>query len=239
MKIRHGLLVLIAFMLLACSKTEEVVVAEPGNLPGNGQIEAAADTQPSALEFTEEQVEEYIRLFLYQDTYDYAKRYTAGDPSKLNIWVLGGEPSLVKAGEDRVVRMNNDTFYKMSFVDLIEGPVYIAAKVTDESRFVSFQLMDDRNVNYHNIIYPNSEFTLYYGEAPENLRGEGIAVPSKLAVASDDGTYTFLFKQDCAEEDINCLEVPAGHFDVAARYYLPSEAIRSGDWVLPPFELAN
>ena len=404
MKIRHGLLVLIASLLLACSKTEEIAVAEPGNKPGNIQVETAADTQPSGLEFTEEQVEEYIRLFPYQDTYNYAKRFTGGDPSKLNSWVLGAEPSLVKAGEDKVVRTNNDTFYKMAFVDLIEGPVYIAATVTDESRFVSFQLMDDRNVNYHNMIYPNGEFTLYYGEAPEDVRGEGIEVPSKLsvvivrvevknpgdaadvtaakevfhtitieghepgsfpqgdvlaqfpdavakeahyrmdeafkktpfrltvvgpgktpgdnisylshsagtkggwggpgtehssyetinvgrdqkplvgangtytvtteappvnafwsltvydserggflhpnkhdryhindtlAVASDDGTYTFLFKQDCAEEDINCLEVPAGRFDIAARYYLPTEAIRSGDWLLSPLELAN
>lgn len=84
MKIRHGLLVLIASLLLACSKTEEIAVAEPGNKPSNIQVEAAADTQPSGLEFTEEQVEEYIRLFPYQDTYNYAKRYTGGDPSKLN-----------------------------------------------------------------------------------------------------------------------------------------------------------
>ena len=404
MKIRYGLLVLIASLLLACSKTEEIAVAEPGNKPGNIQVEAVAETQPSGLEFTEEQVEEYIRLFPYQDTYNYAKRYTGGDPSKLNIWVLGADPTLVKAGEDKVVRMNNDTFYKMAFVDLIDGPVYIAAKVTDETRFVSFQLMDDRNANYHNLIYPNGEFTLYYGEAPEDIRGEGIEVPSKLsvvivrvevknpgdaadmaaakevfhtitieghepgsfpqgdvltgfsdavakeahhrmdeafkktpfrltvvgpgkapgdnisylshsagtrggwggpgtkhssyetinvgrdqnplvgangtytvttdappvnafwsltvydterggflhpnkndryhindtlAVASDDGTYKFLFKQDCAEEDINCLEVPAGRFDIAARYYLPTKAIRSGDWLLPPLELAD
>jgi hypothetical protein len=404
MKIRYGLLVLIASLLLACSKTDEIPVAEPGIKPSNMEVEAAVDTQPPALEFTEEQVEEYIRLFPYQDTYNYAKRYTGSDPSKLNTWVLGGEPNLVKAGEDKVVRMNNDTFYKMAFVDLVEGPVYIAATVLDASRFVSFQLMDDRNVNYHNIVFPNGEFTLYYGEAPDDVRGEGIEVPSKLsvvivrvevknpgdaddvnaaeeifrtitieglkpgsfpqgdvldqfpdavakeahyrmdeafqktpfrltvvgpgrtpgdntsylshsagtkggwggpgtkhssyetismgrdqkplvgangtysvtteappvnafwsltvydserggflhpnkydryhingtlAVENDDATYTFLFKQDCAEEDMNCLEVPAGRFDIAARYYLPTEAIRSGDWLLPPLELAN
>jgi hypothetical protein len=404
MKIRHGLLILIASLLLACSKTDENAFVEPGSKPVNIQVEVAAETQTSGLEFTEEQVEEYIRLFPYQETYNYAERYTGGAPSRLNTWVLGGEPRLVKAGEDKVVRMNNDTFYKMAFVDLVEGPVYIAATVTDESRFASFQLMDDRNVNYHNIIFPNGEFTLYYGEAPEDVRGEGIEVPSKfsvvivrvevknpgdvddvaaakeifhtitiegpepgsfpqgdflaqfpdavakeahyrmdevfkntpfrltvvgpgktpgdnisylshsagtrggwggpgtehssyetinvgrdqkplvgangtytvtteappvkafwsltvydserggflhpnkydryhindtLAVVSDDGTYTFLFKQDCAEDDINCLEVPAGRFDIAARYYLPTEAIRSGDWLLSPLELAN
>jgi hypothetical protein len=59
------------------------------------------------------------------------------------------------------------------------------------------------------------------------------------AVANDDGRYTFLFKQDCAETDRNCLEVPAGRFDIAARYYLPSTAVQNGDWVLPPLELAD
>ena len=64
----------------------------------------------------EEQVAEYIQKFPYQDTFDYATRYTGGDPNKLNVWVLGTTPALVKAGEDTVVRMNNDPFYKMAFV---------------------------------------------------------------------------------------------------------------------------
>lgn len=80
------------------------------------------------------------------------------------------------------MRMNNDTYYKMAFVDLVDGPVFLSAAVTDESRFVSFQLMDDRNVNYRNVIFPNGEFTLYYGEKPEDVRGEAIEVPSKLSV---------------------------------------------------------
>lgn len=404
MKAQHLMLVLFTPVLLACSKTDDVAVVQTESKPGNIQVETAGEAQLSEQESIEEKVEEYLRLFPYQDTYNYAKRYTGGDPSKLNTWVLGGQPRLVKAGEDKVVRMNNDTFYKMAFVDLVEGPVYIAATVTGESRFVSFQLMDDRNANYRNIIFPNGEYTLYHGETPEDIRGEGIEVPSKLsvvivrvevknpddvddvtaaeevfhtitiegpepgsfpsgdvltqfsdavaeeahyrmdevfkntpfrltvvgpgkapgdnisylshaagtrggwggpgtkhssyetinlgrnqeplvgangaytvtteappvnafwsltvydserggflhpnkhdryhingtlAVANDDGTFTFLFKQDCAEEDINCLEVPAGRFDIAARYYLPTEAIRSGDWVLPPLELEN
>jgi len=48
-------------------------------------------------------------------------------------------------------------------------------------------------------------------------------------VKNDDGTVTFLFKQKCEPGDVNCLEVPAGQFDIAARYYLPSEDIRSGN----------
>lgn len=42
----------------------------------------------------------------------------------------------------------------------------------------------------------------------------------------DDRTFTFLLKRDCSSDDINCLEVPAGFFDIAARYYLPPRAIQ-------------
>ena len=385
--------------LLACSgRDEEQVESTP----------AASAPKPAAEEetvsFTDAEVEEYINLFPYQDTFNYAMRYTGGDPAQLNKWVLGAKPRLVKAGQDRVVRMNNDTFYKMAFIDLRDGPVILAAQVKDQSRFVSFQLMDDRNVNYRNVIHPDGEYTLYRGTVPETVRGEGIPVPSDLSVVivrvevrdpgdeedlataaavfntitvegptadsffevdllsgfseavaaeanyrmdeafrripfrltvagpeqepgehvpalnhaagtkggwggpgtehssyetiffgqdqqpldatrgdytvtteappvdafwsltvydterggflhpnsrdryhlngsmsepNDDGTYTFLFKQACVETDRNCLEVPAGRFDIAARYYLPSEAIRSGEWVLPPITLVE
>ena len=57
------------------------------------------------------------------------------------------------------------------------------------------------------------------------------------AVMNEDGTVTFIFKQSCLESDKNCLEVPAGRFDIAARYYLPHEEIRSGEWTLPKIEL--
>jgi hypothetical protein len=352
----------------------------------------------------ETQVAEYIRLFPYQDTFNYALRYTKGDPAKLNAWVLGAEPTLVKAGDDTVVRMNNDTFYKMAFVYLEDGPVVLSAAVPDRTRFVSFQLMDDRNVNYHNVMFPNGEFILYHGESPTDLSGAAIEVPSALsvvvvrvevkdmqdafdvaaaedvfrsitiegptpsafpevellsgfsaavveegnrrlddafatiafsetvvgpnqepgrdvpylnhsagtkggwggpdtahsayeainfdgngepmrgangiytvtteeppvdafwsvtvydtdrggflhpnkddryhinnttAVKNEDGTVTFVFKQSCDGDDRNCLEVPAGRFDIATRYYLPHEEIRSGEWRFPPIILQS
>jgi hypothetical protein len=391
--------------LIACAQPEAPV--EPEVVAA---VEAAATTAEetgggSDTSFTEAEVEEYIRRFPYQETYDYAMRYTASDPALLNTWVVGAQPSLVKAGEDKIVRMNNDTFYKLAFVDLRNGPVFLAAESPDESRFVSFQLMDDRNVNYRNVIYPSGEFTLYHGGMSTDARGESIAVPSILsvvivrvevkdpgdsddvaaaedifrtitiegpvpdnfpvvdvlsgfseavaseanwrmdqafgnklpfrltvvgpgqvlgetvpflshsagtrggwggpgtahssyetinsdrqqdpltgasgtysvttgsppvdafwsltvydserggflhpnkhhryhinntmAVPNEDGTVTFLFKQDCMTTDVNCLEVPAGRFDIAARYYLPSEDIRSGKWELPPLELVS
>ena len=401
---KRQIIPLIALFLTvtACSQKNDVESTQTLPDPVTAKPEAAAPEPVPAPEPTEADVQEYLRLFPYQDTFNYAMRYTDGDPAKLNDWVLGAEPRLVKAGQDRVVRMNNDTFYKMAFVYLQEQPVYLSAETPDESRFVSFQLMDDRNANYRNIIFPNGEFTLYRGELPADVRGEAIEVPSELSVvivrvevkdpgdaedlaaaasifrtitiegpaaiefpeidllggfseavvdeanhrmdqvfkkvpfrkavvgpgmipgehvpylnhaagtrggwggpgtehssyetinvgrnqqplvgangtykvrteappvdafwsltvydserggflhpnkhdryhinntmaaANEDGTYTFLFKQDCGEDDVNCLEVPAGRFDIAARYYLPSKAIQSGDWVLPPLEL--
>ncbi len=169
-------------MLLGCSREEtpapQVVETPPEPAPAAMDVAAAETTE----ELTESQVEEYIRLFPYKDTFNYAMRYTGGDPVNLNTWVLGAEPRLVKAGEDRVVRMNNDTFYKMAFVYLQDEPVVLSAEVPDQSRFVSFQLMDDRNVNYRNVIFPNGEFTLYGGKMPDEVRGEAIAVPSELSV---------------------------------------------------------
>ncbi len=346
----------------------------------------------------DDQVDEYIRLFPYQDWFEYAQLYTGGDPSELNVWVLGRTPVLVKAGDDAVVRMNNDTFYKMAFVILTDEPIYLESDNPSQERFSSFQLMDDRNTNYRNVIRPAGEYTLFHGERPAQIRGEAIEVPSEFsvvivrvevrdkndpvdvaaaeavfngikisgeqpsefpfvdllsgfsddvvtkadlmldeafasipfretvvgpgeepgldvpflnlaagtkggwggpatshssyetiffddngeemrgsngaytvttqdplvdafwsltvydtdrggflhpnkydryhindtaAVKNDDGTVTFLFKQSCEPTDLNCLEVPAGQFDVTARYYLPDEAIQSGDWTLP------
>lgn len=62
-------------------------------------------------------------------------------------------------------------------------------------------------------------------------------INNTTAVRNDDGTVTFTFKMSCGPEDRNCLEVPAGRFDVTARYYLPHEEIRSGAWTLPGIEL--
>lgn len=343
----------------------------------------------------EKQVEDYLKKYSYQTTYNYAMQYTAGDPAKFNVWAQS-KAALIKAGEDKVVRTNNDTFYKIAFVLLEEGPVVLESSETADDRFYSFQLMDDRNTNYQNVIHPKGKYTLYYGEKPKQIEGEAIEVPSKLSVVivrvevknkndaddmaaatklfngitisgpiiaefpkldllsgfdkkvvdeahkrmdeamvttefskmiatpkdvpgkvsylllaagskggwggpvtshssyesfytdaegkelkgsngtytitteappvdafwsvtvydsesqrlhpnkddryhinnttalpNEDGTYTFIFKTECGPEDRNCLEVPAGRFDIAARYYLPREPILSGQWKMP------
>jgi hypothetical protein len=120
----------------------------------------------------EKQVEDYIQKFPYQNTYDYAMQFTGGDAGKLNKW---GQASrdLLKAGEDKIVRSNNDTLYKTAFVYLGDGPVVL--------RFSSFQLQDDRNANYRNIIGPDGSYTLYHGEKPETITGEAVEVPSLLS----------------------------------------------------------
>ena len=130
----------------------------------------------------ENSVTDFIKKFPYQDTYNYVMTYTGGDAAKFNTWVLGVEPALVKAGEDKVVRMNNDTYYKMAFFLLGDGPVILESSNSSTKRFSSFQLMDDRNVNFKNVIHPDGKYTLYYGNKPDNIEGETIESPSSLAL---------------------------------------------------------
>jgi len=358
-------------------------------------ITACSPEDPTAKDDFEKQVEDYIQKFPYQNTYDYAMQFTGGDAGKLNKW---GQASrkLLKAGEDKIVRSNNDTLYKTAFVYLGDGPVVLRSDSPSKERFSSFQLQDDRNANYRNIIGPDGSYTLYHGEKPETITGEAVEVPSLLsavvtrievkdqndtadmagaqavfdgitiegpiirempvvdllsgfdqqveqeahrrmdetagsvpftemivgpgqepgkdvpylyhsagtkvgwggpstshsaydsmftdesgetldgskgeyvlvteappvnafwsitvydsttgrlhpnddnryhindttAVRNEDGTYTFRFKVKCEEGDVNCLEVPAGSFDVAARYYLPEPEIMRGEWTI-------
>jgi hypothetical protein len=354
-------------------------------------------SEPARVSF-DQLVAKYIQDFPYQETHKYLKMYTRGNSAALNHWLKGSEPKLIKAGEDRIVRSNNDTFYKAAFVYLEDGPIVLNADASSDERFSSIQLIDDRNVNYQNLIHPNGQYTIYYGEEPDNVVGEAIPAPSKLglvlvrvevkdinnetdvaaaaaifegitlmakpvsqfpqldllgaystevateaqrqidqtiatasftdlivgpgqqpgrevsflnhaagtkvgwggpdpahsaynmirlddagepmlgsqgpyelttteppvnafwsitvydtdrggflhpnkddkyhinnttAVRNPDGTVTFTFRQICTASDINCLEVPAGRFDLAARYYLPKQDIIMGIWRMP------
>ena len=357
---------------------------------------------PSLLMAEGDRVEEYLKRVPYQETFDYLMKYTGGDPAKLNTWVAGAEPVLPKAGEDVVVRMNNDTFYKQAFADLSKGPVILTSTNADPDRFSSFQLMDDHNINFRNIIRPEGTYVLYHGQPPVSAEGELIEAPSQLvavvvrvevkdpqnkedmaratavhrdigisgpkietiqkldllsefdektaqaaeakmdevmkttpfkdmvagpgdvpskvsylllaasakhgwggpatshsayeafytdakgeplagakgpytltteeppvaafwsvtvydsstgrffdnpanqyhinntmAVKNKDNTVTFLFKTKCTQTDVNCLYVPEGEFDIAARYYLPDEVIQTGEWTMPKPEKAQ
>ena len=64
-------------------------------------------------------------------------------------------------------------------------------------------------------------------------------INNTMAEKNDDGTVTFLFKTKCTETDVNCLHVPEGAFDLTARYYLPDEAIQTGEWSMPKPEKVN
>lgn len=357
---------------------------------------AAIGITPVPGKAQDDAVAEYLKRVPYQESFDYMMQQTGGDPAKLNTWAAGIEPVIPKAGEDVVVRMNNDTFYKQAYANLSEGPVVLTSENSDPDRFSSFQLMDDRNVNFRNIIRPVGSYVLYFGQRPESAEGELIEAPSELvpvivrvevknphdqddvakaeavhrgigisgpdiasiepldllsefdekavkaakaqmegviktvpfremvagpgdvpdkvshlllaasakhgwggpvpshsayeaffsdangdtlvgaegpytltteeppvgafwsvtvydtstgrffdnpddryhinntmAGKNDDGTVTFLFKTQCAETDVNCLFVPEGAFDIAARYYLPDETIQTGKWTMP------
>ncbi|MBI9064422.1 MAG: DUF1214 domain-containing protein [Marinilabiliaceae bacterium] len=295
-------------------------------------------------------------------------------------------------------RMNNDTYYTGGFIYLSEGAVKLSSTYSDSSRFSSFQLVDEKNCNFHNIINPIGDFYLYYGEKPQELNGKNaiespsliVAVITRVevkdlnnpkdvetakkvfnglsisgpeikefpkldllsafddsvanranelmdsvfanvpfkelaaspeqvpdqvsylnlaagtkggwggpvaehstyqmmfadkngnelngtkgtytitteeppvdafwsvtaydterggffhpneanryhinntsAVKNENGTFTFTFKTKCTDNDINCIEVPAGKFDLTIRYYLPKEELISGDWKMP------
>ena len=80
-----------------------------------------------------------------------------------------------------IVRCNNDTLYKTAFVYLGDGPVVLRSDAPAKDRFSSFQLQDDRNANYRNIISPAGSYTLYHGEKPETIKGEAVEVPSLLS----------------------------------------------------------
>jgi hypothetical protein len=369
-----------ALVMTACGIV--ITVFSPGNSASNDDFE--------------KQVEDYIQKYPYQNTYEYAMLFTGGDPGKLNKW---GQASreLLKAGEDAIVRSNNDTLYKTAFIYLGDGPVVLRSEAPSQERFSSFQLQDDRNANYRNIINPAGSYTLYHGEKPGTITGGAVQVPSLLsavvtrievkdkndaadmagaqavfdgitiegptisempsvdllsgfdeqvaqeanrrmdelagvvpfskmivgpgqepgkdvpylyhsagtkegwggpatshsayeamfadesgatiegskgeyvvvteappvnafwsvtvydsttgrlhpndddryhinnttAVRNEDGTYTFRFKVKCKDGDVNCLAVPAGPFDVVARYYLPEPEIMNGDWTIP------
>src|SRR5210317_1917401 len=321
-------------------------------------IPACSPEESTAKDDFEKQVEDYIQKLPYQETFEYAMRLTGGDAGKLNQW---GQASreLLKAGEDTIVRVNNDTLYKKAFIYLGDGPVVLRSDSPSNERFSSFQLQDDQNANYRNIIGPDGSYTLYHGKKPETITGEAVEVPSLLsavitrievknphdadetarsvpfsemivgpgqepgkdvpylyhsagtkvgwggpatshsaydsmftdasgatlegskgeyvlvteappvkafwsitaydsttgrlhpndderyhinnttAVRTEDGSYTFRFKVKCEDGDVNCLEVPAGPFDVAARYYLPEPQIMSGEWTMPKPALKN
>ncbi len=62
-------------------------------------------------------------------------------------------------------------------------------------------------------------------------------INNTAAIRNDDGTVTFTFKRNCESSDLNCLEVPAGRFDLVTRYYLPHDEIITGKWTLPKIEL--
>jgi hypothetical protein len=58
-------------------------------------------------------------------------------------------------------------------------------------------------------------------------------INNTTAVQNENGTFTFRFKTSCKDGDQNCLEVPNGPFDVAARYYLPGPEITKEKWTMP------
>jgi len=88
----------------------------PGSEPAAPEAtEPAVVADSASQDMFEQQVQEYLKLFPYQETYRYAMVHTGGDPAKLNTWIVALR-KLLKAGEDDVVRSNNDTLYKQAWM---------------------------------------------------------------------------------------------------------------------------
>jgi hypothetical protein len=81
-----------------------------------------------------------------------------------------------------VPHTNHDTFNKGAALLLTDGPVILESTSPTRERFNSFQLVDDRNANYRNILFPSGKYTLYFGTRPEHVEGEAIEVPSAFSI---------------------------------------------------------
>ncbi len=67
----------------------------------------------------------------------------------------------------------------------------------------------------------------YLNHAAGTKKGWGGPAPSHSA-------YESIFTDSTGGEDApNCLEVPAGEFDLVTRYYLSEEEIIRGEWKFP------
>jgi hypothetical protein len=105
-------------------------------------------------------------------------------------------------------------------LDSRKGTYTVTTEVPNVNGFWSVTAYDTDRGGF---LHPNKNDHYHFNEA--------------TAVANSDGTYTFTFKQECQTTDINCLEVPKGHFDIVARYYLPGEEIINREWIFPTLEL--
>jgi hypothetical protein len=339
-------------------------------------------------------IEAFLADYPLQKTNDFLLERTKGDPAHVNVWFFESG-HLVKAGEDKVVRMNNDTFYKGGYADNRVGPVIVRIENPKKDRFVSLMVQDQRDFNVASIVDADGTYALVkdgqtppvgakpirvtddfhlcairvevrneadapaalavYGTAtiegtsggplpkldllstyrpevkaralemmehwsktaptvswffgrPEErgirvsdldratgvlyyeggplsehssyatyftdasgatLRGDkgtyvltmtappvdafwsvtvydtergGYLHPNPLnrysinntgVIPNADGTYTFIFKQNCTESDKNCIPVPAGAFDVVGRFYRPRAEVLQGKWQMP------
>lgn len=105
-------------------------------------------------------------------------------------------------------------------LDGSKGTYLLTTDEPDVDAFWSVTIYDTKRGGY---FHPNKH-NLYH-------------INGTTAVKNADGTVTFTFKQQCTDQDINCLEVPDNEFDIACRYYLPSDEIIAGKWEIPKPEL--
>ena|SRR5262245_548842 len=127
-------------------------------------ISAAASTDGASGTITPDTcrpgtIEAFLADYPLQKTNDYLLERTKGDPAHVNVWFFESG-HLVKAGEDKVVRTNNDTFYKGGYADNRVGPVIVRIENPKKDRFVSLMVQDQRDFNVASIVDADGTYAL-------------------------------------------------------------------------------
>jgi len=143
----------------------------------------------------EEQIEQYMETFPYQDSYNDAVKYTDGAPAKLNPRVLGEKLELVQAGADQ----DGNT------LDGSKGTYTLTTESPPVGAFWSVTVYDAVTGGF---LHPNKDDRHH--------------INNTSAIPNTDGTYTFTFATSCTGDAKHWLEVPSGPFDlVISRTLVP------------------
>jgi len=104
-------------------------------------------------------IEAFLADYPRQITNDHLHQRLKDDASKVNTWFFE-QGRLVRAGEDFLVAMNNDTFYKMGYADNRVSPVVVRVQNPKKDRFVSIQINDQRDFNVAAIMDADGPYVL-------------------------------------------------------------------------------
>ena len=140
-------------------------------------------------------IEAFLADYPLQRTNDFMHERLGGDHTRLNTWFLESG-RLVKAGEEPVVRMNNDTFYKGGYSDNRVGPVVLRIQNPTKDRFVSIMINDQRDFNVASIMDADGSYAI--------VKAGQVAPEDATAIeVSDDFHFVILRVEVRNEADVD------------------------------------